>query len=228
MINFENILGWFYVFINGLDAINISCIITALIILIIVLGSAFLSATIAETRDKSMFIHFFGGLLLPIAYPVLINKKLENITKVNKNKKEELRNEVKNEINMKLAKVQYDMECKKLVKKGMPIPEFIDWFNTREASKTSTAQTVIKEDDAASSSQSAVDRKFLENMAVDSNGNPQGPFRAVLSDGRELTVQHIKNIMDEIAAFEIVDHNGVTKNIRIKYAAISTFERIAD
>ncbi|MDD4318666.1 MAG: hypothetical protein PHV75_09140 [Victivallaceae bacterium] len=120
------------------------------------------------------------------------------------------------------------MECKKLVKKGMPIPEFIDWFNTREASKTSVAQTVIKEEDAASSSQSAVDRKFLENMAVDSNGNPQGPFRAVLSDGRELTVQHIKNIMDEIAAFEIVDHNGVTKNIRIKYAAISTFERIAD
>lgn len=199
-------------------------IVMAAIVMVTFLGSAFISATIAETRGHTLFKHFLAGLFLPVAYPILINKKMTNIAKEHKSHKKELESSVRSEINAKMAKVQYELECKKLVKKDLPIPDFIDWFNQRKNVKNSEVKVVESEDEITEKpdipQRASINREFIENLAVDNSGNRQGPFQLVLSDGRELTILHIKSIMDEIATFEIVDHNGVAKNIRLKYANI--------
>lgn len=72
-----------------------------------------------------------------------------------------------------------------------------------------------------------VNRLLLENLAVDSDGSRKGPFIIKLADGRKLQVEQIKNVMDDVAAFEIIDPvTHKPKNIRVKYANITYFRTL--
>jgi len=225
----EIIWSWGYLFFTGLGALYIENIVVALIVIVTILGSAFISATIAEMRGHTMLKHFLAGTLLPVAYPIMINKKLPHLANESKAQKSELGSEVRNEINMRMAKVQYELACKKLSKKGLPIPDFIDWFDESKSKKSiKSSETATKDNVTEKTNKeqfSGINRAFIENLAVDNSGNRQGPFRIVLSDGRELIAQQVKNVMDEIATFEIFDNHGTMKNIRFKYNNIVLLER---
>ncbi len=217
----ENTWGWLVIFFHGIAEIQPGSLWLWLGIWSLILGSAFAAATIAEVRSRSMFLHFFAGAILPVLYPAFIFRKLPSVQRVVQEKQKEVESEVKVGVNMTMVRVQYEAECKRLAKKGEPVPDFSAWYEARESKKQEQAQEQAQ---AVVAPVSGISRLFLENLAVDSSGSRKGPFLVKLADGRELTVEQIKNIMDEVAAFEIVDTNGQVKSIRLKYSNIVSFE----
>ena len=71
---FTNVLSWFGYTHQVSASVSLSVILIGIIIITIVLGSAFWSAELAEKDRQSRLAHFCGGLFIPWLYPLLIYK----------------------------------------------------------------------------------------------------------------------------------------------------------
>ncbi len=223
----QGIIDWAKILLNGITEINLTCLGLWAVVLVVVLGSAFASATIAEMRMRGMFIHFFGGLILPWIYPILIGAKLSPNLEVAKVRKQERDLENRLGVNMAFLRTQFNSYNREQKKAGQPQLEFRDWIAQYEADKQAKVEAEVRREREVIAPTNSVSRTLLEGLSVDADGNRKGPFRVKTLDGRELKVEQIKNIMEDVAAFEVIDPpTGKLRSIRVKYANIKSFETV--
>lgn len=223
----QGFLDWAGIFFNGLTEIDPFYLGLWALTLVLLLGSACASATIAEMRHHKILLHFLGGLFLPWVYPALIGMRLTPCREAAKEKQEERETEIRLGVKMTFLRLQFETENKLRKKKGEPELAFRDWIAQYEAAKQAEAQEQERKAREIVAPTNEVNRLLLENLAVDSDGSRKGPFIIKLADGRKLQVEQIKNVMDDVAAFEIIDPvTHKPKNIRVKYANITYFRTL--
>ena len=189
------------------------------------LGSAFLAATIAESRRHKMKFHFLLGLLVPYIYPLLIALRMKTVQEVIDIEEEfdplsGLSNTMSERLKdiQKEQKIKHDKKIQRITPgKEKDIEEESD--KTTESEQLEQVKEVVPEEKAAFS------QRYFQEAAVDSSGAKAGPFNLVVQNGTQFKVCQIKNIQADMASFE-VEVKGKVKNIRIKYDNILTFDNI--
>lgn len=223
----QGFFDWAGIFFNGLAEVDLWQLGLWALLMVVVVGSASASATIAEMRRRGMFIHFLGGLALPWIYPALIAARLAPSPEIEREKREERETENRLGVKMTFLRIQFENENKLRKKKGEPEMAFRDWLASYEAARQARTVEEERRRHEVIPPTSGIGRLFLENLAVDSSGNRKGPFTVRLADGRQLRVEQIRNIMEDVAAFEIIDPvTHKSKSIRIKYNNILQFQTV--
>ena len=190
------------------------------------LGSAFLAATVAETRRHNMFVHFFLGLALPYGYPVFLFFKLKTAQK----KAEELEeidplagiSSVMTDRLKDIRDNQQKSRAGRIKRKGAEGE--INSKNINQKIRDAAAKKDTSEsDEQVQEGAPEFTQRFFQEIAVDSAGVKAGPFILIAKNGNEFLVRQITTIQKDMASFQ-VDVNGNLKNIRFKYDNIESFK----
>ncbi len=200
--------------------------------------SGFIAATIAEVKGHNVMLHFAGGLLLPYAYPITIIFTLKE--RFGKNVMEsaldrsELRVDIasyeitekikQNRIKKQLDKLGVDADSDEGQKILLQEEKVFEKHDIAIASPETeeVAEEDISVDVAAEDAPTVLNKTYFDSIAVNQLGERTGPFNLELKSGNKMVAEMIVNTLDELAVFEIIDHNGRTKRIRIKYANIAS------
>lgn len=243
-----NMVDYFMILVYAHVAPDWRFILKVLLISAFFLGSAFLAATIAETRRHKMKFHFLLGLVIPYIYPLVLALRLKVAQE-----KIDVEDEIDplaglaNSVTARFNEIRQEQEEKKKARMHRLKPE------TRDEEDASAGEEIAPEPGAEpvipagpepaaepetpvpgpvaepvaepAGAASLFTQRYFQGLAVDSTGAKVGPFRLVTSKGMEFKVIMINNIQKDMASFE-VDVKGKTKNIRLRYDGIKTFEKI--
>ncbi|MDD5699367.1 MAG: hypothetical protein PHH77_12200 [Victivallaceae bacterium] len=183
------------------------------------LGSAFLAATIAETRRHKMKLHFLLGLLIPYIYPFILALRLKVAREVVEVEEEiDPLRDLSDAMTARLKDIHATRERERAEKQTVRRPAAVD-----DAHETAEPAAVEPPEPAEPS---IFNRRYFEELAVDSSGARVGPFRLTMQNGSVFTVTRINNIQNDMASFE-VEVSGKLKNIRIKYSNVTAFVKTA-
>jgi hypothetical protein len=208
-------------------------ILQAFLIAAFFFGSAFLAATIAESRRHKIKFHFLLGLLMPYIYPVVMAFCIKTAQeKVDIEEEFDPLSGLSTSMSANLKNIQEKQKKKhdKRVKRIIPEKPEDEAVEAVEAVEEETPEEVeevaIEEaEEIVEEEKPAFSQRYFQEVAVDSSGAKAGPFNLVVLNDSQFKVCQIKNIQADMASFE-VDVNGKIKNIRIKYDNIKTFEKI--
>ena len=204
------------------------CLIAA-----IIMGSAFLSATIAENRNHKMKLHFLLGLLVPYIYPFILGLRLKMAQAAIDEEEIDPLSGLSLNITGKFKDIQKAKEEANRKRRTRLKPK----TEEEEAEANSTADEDNEDEsveeipaepepaDAVQQEPIIFTQRHFQDIAVDDTGARIGPFRLLTKNGLEFKVCQIKNIQKDMASFE-VEVKGSTKNIRIKYDNIEVFDKI--
>jgi len=200
-----------------------------------VMGSAFLSATIAESRRHKMKLHFLLGLLVPYIYPLIlalrmktaqevvdIEEEVDPLSGLSETMSARLKNiqeEQKNKHDKRIQRIAPEKQQEEAVEEEKP--EEVE--NAEQIEET--PESTVEEVEVVEEEISVFNQRYFQGLAVDSSGAKSGPFNLLVKNGTCFKVCQIKNIQADMASFE-VEVSGKVKNIRIKYDNIETFEKI--
>lgn len=243
--------NWFYIAYKAGAYPDFYWIWFFFIVFTVWLASGFIAATIAEMRSHKMKLHFCMGLLLPYVYPfLLLNhlKKLAHVEKVDQIEEEvgetyQLTAKLMGKIEKKEAAKQSKIDARRLFKEktassavdrleaaGLKAAPIFAHEQSAESLTTPAPAPEIKETlntETAPAEPSKFTRGYFESVSVDEAGNRVGPFNIKLKDYSSLTAETIKSVQDDLAIFEILNKNGEIKNIRIKFANITSCEKMS-
>ncbi len=200
------------------------------------LSSGFLAATISEMKGYGVLLHFGGGLLLPYIYPIAIIFLLqerfgekavgatldESETRVAIASYEITERIKQHRIQKRLDKLGIDPDSEEA---QAVIEEENQLFKAHEV-EIKPKEEVLKEiqsedeEEQTVSEEDGMNRSYFEAIAVNALGEREGPFDLELNNGTVMAVESIANILDDLAVFEIIDHNGRKKRLRVKYENI--------
>jgi|GEM_PF-1707252 len=170
------------------------------------LMSGFVAATIAESRGRAPMGHFFLGLLLPGLYPAMINNSMENIVE------EEKKNEVIEEKEKDHEK-SIELTSRFMEKAGMDY--------TPTDLKLDEDGKEIEEEKPQEEDNYPFNRLYFSGIATRPDGNPAGPFKVTLNDGRVVNADLILEILDDVVIFQINGNTGKPRKVRLFYKLIS-------
>ncbi|MCK4982093.1 MAG: hypothetical protein KAS17_04165 [Victivallaceae bacterium] len=203
-------------------------ILQAFLIAAFFLGSAFLSATIAESRRHKMKFHFLLGLFIPYIYPLVMALRMKTAQeKVDIEEAFDPLSGLSNTMSEKLKDIQQEQHNKhdKRVKRVIPEKETKEVAEDEQAEQVVPEEEILEVEEIVEEEKPVFTQRYFQGVAVDSSGAKAGPFNLVVLNGSQFKVCQIKNIQADMASFE-VDVSGKIKNIRIKYDNIKTFEKI--
>jgi Ca2+/Na+ antiporter len=198
-------------------------------------GSAFLAATVAEVRRHKVRYHFLLGLIFPYIYPLVLAFILKT-----RQEAEDAEDEIDplsglgSSMTDRLKSIQSVQKADhdKRIKRVRGVDEETETEVQSEEPETIEPEAVeeIPEGEGAVEVEEAVpqggfNQRYFQSIAVDSSGAKAGPFKMEVANGTEFTVCSINTIQENIASFEI-DVKGKTKNIRVKYDNIVSFDKI--
>jgi hypothetical protein len=193
-------------------------------------GSAFLTATIAESRRHKIKLHFLLGLLIPYIYPLVIALRMKTVQeKIDIEEEVDPLGGLSNTMSEKLKGIQEKQQKDRNKRLKRVTPEKPE-EETGEVAEVEQAEQIVPEEgrsevEEAVEEESGFTQRYFQEIAVDSSGAKAGPFNLVVMNGSLFKVCQIKNIQADMASFE-VDVKGKIKNIRIKYDNISSFDKI--
>ncbi len=203
-------------------------------------GSAFLSATIAETRRHKMKLHFLLGLVLPYIYPLIISLRMKTVEEllVIEEEVDPLAG-LSSSMSERFKEIQKEQKAKhdERVKRVIPqkeqetvedtAVEVVEEQELAEEAKQVTVETVepAEMEELVEETTPVFNQRYFQEISVDSSGAKAGPFNLVAKNGTRFKVSQIKTIQSDMASFEI-EVKGKLKNIRVKYDNIETFEKI--
>jgi hypothetical protein len=164
------------------------------VVIFIWFGSAFFSGSVAEAKGRNRLLHFFGGLIVPWAYPFFILFFLT--LPAHKNKEEELKNPDAPETEQK--------DKKDLLSEGA-IPE--SHFQEEEENESQKEDKITPD--------------YLKQIATDEFGNNNGPFILTFDDGMVIEISRIAEIFPDVVVVELIVASR-TKTIRFPYAKIKS------
>ena len=161
------------------------------IVIVILLGSPFVAATMAELRGKNRFVHFVPGLVLPWAYPLYMFLKL-------------IKEPVKT-----LPDKQDETVADGVMAAVGEVPESHLKYEYGDGEKTGPSLETAP----------VMDRKYFARIASDEAGNPLGPYMLEMLDGRIVEVSRIADALPNVVVLEIIE-GGKSNTIRLPYAKI--------
>ena len=167
------------------------------IFLIIVVGSGLTAMTIAELKYRQRSLHFILGMLLPVAYPVLLYFVLPEFKIVSKEEKE-------------------------LEAMVASMPEAEDAIPDSELKSVARSDAKGERLDTELEPAVVMNQQYFGRISTDEMGNPTGPFMLETNDGRILEIEHISGALQNVLAVEIGQENGETKTIRLPYQNIKS------
>ncbi|MDD3118144.1 MAG: hypothetical protein PHQ27_03115 [Victivallales bacterium] len=169
------------------------------------LASGFLSATFTEIKGRSRVGHFFGGLVLPVLYPVVASQ-LKNI-RVNEtaNKKERE--------NMKRLNISHEVTAKFFEKSGR---EYVPTDAPLHQEKPQEEPRFF-----GAGSEQKMTMIHFKSLMLNPDGSSAGPFRVTTVDDRVLDAERIVDAMDEVVVFETRAADGKIRTIRVRYENIA-------
>ncbi|MCP3965868.1 MAG: hypothetical protein GY750_01610 [Lentisphaerae bacterium] len=187
------------------------------------LGSGFLAATIAEMRGHKVLLHFFLGLLAPYIYPGYLAFKLRTAKAKETSIDEMLDVGESANLTSSLLNIKVKQNQERAQRQRLKLP-------TKEELEAKAVESInpIKDDLEAQPVETdgrVYDKRFFENLAVESSGERAGPFEVFVNNGTRLEILNIKSIQDDLAVFEIQAGKKI-KSIRIKYQNIISFNKI--
>ena len=163
------------------------------IFIVIVVGSGLTAMTVAELKNRQRSLHFVLGILLPVAYPVLLYFVLPEFKIVSKEEK----------------------ELEKMVD-SMPDPEdTVPDSELKSVAKADAKGTVADIEPGI-----VMNQQYFSRISTDETGNPTGPFMLETSDGRILEIERIAGALQNVLAVEIGQEHGDNKTIRLPYQNI--------
>jgi hypothetical protein len=198
------------------------------------LGSAFIAATIAESRRHKMKIHFLLGLIAPYIYPIVMAFRMKTAEEVVEIDAEfDPLADLSSDMSARLRGIQnaqkqkHDKRVKRITpKKDTEVveqEEIVEETSVEEAPVV--PETAVESEEIVEETASVFNQRYFQELAVDSSGAKAGPFNLLVKTGTLFKVLQIKNIQADMASFEI-EVGGKVKNIRIKYDNIENFEKI--
>lgn len=178
-----------------LDAVSsdIGRVMTFSVVVLIVLGSAAMASSVAESRLRGRDFHFILGFLIPVVYPALIFCVLPK-RKYSRKQEEERKEEHQRE--------------------GPP---------PVEGPKLAAVDAEEDEDsplDEMGASRK-YNQAYFKNLLFDDSGNSRGPF-LLLVDGVELRAERILDVMPQMVVLETINADGKQQTIRIPYQRIGS------
>lgn len=218
-------------------------ILRVFVLAAILFGSAFLSATIAESRRHKMKFHFLLGLVLPYIYPLIIALRMKTIEEVLDIEEQfDPLADLSSSVSARFKEIQdeqkskHDERVKRLIPKKEQEtveeepPEVVEEQEQTgevelEGVETAKAEEAPAIEETVEEAAPVFTQRYFQSLAVDSSGEKAGPFNLVVKNGTQFQVAQIKTIQEDMASFEI-EVKGKLKNIRIKYDNIESFEKI--
>jgi hypothetical protein len=168
------------------------------IIIVFLLGSPFVAATMAERQGKNRFVHFMLGVIIPWAYPLYMFIKLAR--------------QPAKELAEKQAETLADDE--KALIGEMPESHLKDEYGDGVKADTAEAAPVMEQ-------------KYFARIASDEAGNPLGPYVLELVDGRIVEVAKISEALPNVVILEVIE-SGRSNTIRLPYAKIKICREAKD
>lgn len=177
------------------------------------LANGFAAATFSEMKFRSRFIHFIGGLLLPVVYPAFVFFVLPKLP------------EPVDELEQ-----YFDLEGKQILTEGQKMTqrlmektgaEYVPKVPERKADKevkTAEAQSQAEQENG----ELVIDHKYISSLALDADGNPLGPYIIELTDGRFIEAVRILDAYPEVFELEISGPDEKLKKIRLPYNKITS------
>lgn len=167
-----------------------------LVVLTLWLGSGCWASSIASSRRHSALLHFVLGLILPLAYPLVIVFVMDI---------KGARARERQQRDAEAVDAAKDDERRRVAE--MVGREGVDGTAGLEAE----AEPQV------------FDKAYFESIARDDQGNPAGPWRVVFGDN-EVTVLRILEPLPEVVSVEIAGRDGAPAKFRIPYARITACE----
>lgn len=198
-----------------------------------VMGSAFLSATIAESRRHKMKVHFLLGLLVPYIYPLIIALRMKTAQEaIDIDDEYDPRSGRSIAMSAKLKDIQEEQKKKY----GNRVQRVSVEDQEEESPESVEVEEAVEVEDVAVEAPAETEeiveetapvftQRYFQQVSVDSSGAKAGPFDLLVKNGTRFKVCQIKNIQTDMASFEI-EVGGNAKNIRVKYDNIESFEKI--
>ncbi len=205
-------------------------ILNIFLIAAFILGSAFLTATIAESRRHKIKFHFLLGLLIPYIYPLILALRLKTAQEAIEAEEEiDPLSGLASAMSERLKDIQQAQQSErdKRIKRIKPEKQEDEVTETEQTEQIGQVEQTEVENPAEEvvEEKSAFSQRYFQEAAVDNSGTKAGPFKLVMMNGSKFKVCQIKNIQADMASFE-VEVNGKLKNIRIKYDNILSFAKI--
>ncbi|MCX6984269.1 MAG: serine/threonine-protein kinase [Lentisphaerae bacterium] len=161
------------------------------ILIVLLLGSPFVAATMAELMGKNRFVHFMLGLVLPWIYPLYMFLKLIR----------------------KPAKDLPDKQDETVADDGKAVVGEVPASHLKHEYDDG-----VKTDPSLEAAP-VMDRGYFARIASDEAGNPLGPYVLELLDGRIVEVSRIADALPSNVILEIIE-GGRSNTIRLPYAKI--------
>lgn len=163
------------------------------IFLIIVIGSGLTAMTVAEIKNRQRFLHFFLGILFPVAYPILLFFVLPEFKITSKEEK----------------------ELEKMISNMSDEDNLLPQSELKSVAKADAKGVALAMDHGV-----IMNQQYFGRICTDELGNPTGPFILEMNDGRILEAKHIAGALQSVLAVEISLETGENKTIRLPYQNI--------
>lgn len=162
---------------------------------VLVFGSPFAAASIAETRGKNRLVHFVLGFMLPWVYPVVIFFTMPKTSMVEEKKKD------------------LDQE-----------PQHAEEPNAIPESHIKSVKDEDQKLKPQEPAPAEINHLYFEKISSDETGKPLGPYNLILSDGRKVEISRIVNALPDLVVVEIIEGDNKKRTVRFPYSKIKSCE----
>jgi len=184
------------------------------VLIVFILANGFAAATFSEMKFRGRFIHFIGGLVLPVVYPLFVYFILPKLP------------EPVDETEQYFDKdgQQILTEAQKLTKKLMEKTgvEYVPKIPEKKVDKDLKTAEEKSQADQKNEDEFVIDHKYINSLVRDADGNPLGPYIIELADGRFIEAVRLLDAYPEVFELEISGPDEKLKKIRLPYNKITS------
>lgn len=188
---------------------NAGGVVAITLVIVLLFGSGAAAATISEMKGRGRLIHFLGGVVLPVAYPLVIFFVLPSA----------------------LIKDQ-EIPPEDLNPDGSPKQKKIHFESAiiqPEESVADEASADEVETLRRDTNEEEIGAHYFASISVSETGvTRQGPFMIQLIDGSVLEAQKIVRPEEKVVVLEILGEGGKPKTLRIPYERVSNCQLKSD
>ncbi len=170
---------------------HVLILISVITVMCVWLWSGFYSASIAEMRNRNMFIHFILGLALPVAYPLIMLFSMPVYVQTGK---------------------KVEKKEKYVRAEGAPPVETV-------MPVLGNAPPVMIDTQMMDNPDAAYDHGYFKQIALDAAGNHRGPF-TISVKGENMKVDKILECHPDFVMVGFTSSDGHAQKMRIPYKYI--------
>lgn len=176
---------------------NVGPVIVAVVVVLVLLGSASLASSIAERRGRGPLLHFILGFIFPVLYPVVALAVVHAPEPKQAAPKEEV--------------------TEAIGSSAEPVPPPAPGPGKKRGIQAAPPPDI--EHPTVMATADRFDQMYFKRIARDESGNPRGPFTFTI-DGQNIRAERIVDVQEKLVVIETVDTSGRAQNLRVPYGRI--------